>query len=74
MVFLEIVKNRYYSKEFKLQIINRVLASFEFIRSIAIDIGLISKRILDTWLSKFKENGYSVVEKKKGRKKPILNL
>ena len=61
-------KNRYYSKEFKLQTINRVLVNFESVRQVAIDIGLASDEILHNWLSKFKENGYNVVVKKKGRK------
>ena len=61
-------KNRAYSKDFKLQIINRVLINHESINSVAIDIGLASAGILHNWLSKFKENGYNVVEKKKGRK------
>ena len=61
-------KNRVYSKDFKLQTINRILINHESINSVAIDIGLTSSGILDNWLSKFKENGYNVVEKKKGRK------
>ena len=61
-------KNRAYSKEFKLQAINRILINHESINSVALDIGLISAGILHNWLSKFKENGYNVVEKKKGRK------
>ena len=61
-------KNRVYSKEFKLQAINRVLINNESINSVALDIGLISAGILHNWLSKFKENEYNVVEKKKGRK------
>lgn len=61
-------KNRAYSKEFKLQAINRILINHESINSVAIDIGLISAGVLHNWLSKFKENGYNVVEKKKGRK------
>ncbi|WP_338937983.1 IS3 family transposase [Fusobacterium pseudoperiodonticum] len=61
-------KNRTYSKDFKLQIINRILISQESINSVALDIGLVSPGILHNWLSKFKENGYNVVEKKKGRK------
>ena len=65
-------KNRIYSKDFKLQTINRILINHESINSVAIDIGLTSSGILDNWLSKFKENGYNVVEKKKGRKtKPM---
>ena len=61
-------KNRLYSKDFKLQIIDRILVNHESINSVAIDIGLTSSGILDNWLSKFKKNGYNVVEKKKGRK------
>ena len=61
-------KNRVYSKDFKLQTINRVLVNHESPRQVAIDIGLASNGILHNWLSKFKENGYNVIEKKKGRK------
>ena len=50
-------KNRLYSKEFKLQTINRVLVNFESIRQVAIDIGLASDGILHNWLSKFKKTG-----------------
>lgn len=65
-------KSRRYSKEFKLEMINRVLINHEAIHSVAIDIGLSSCGILHNWLSKFKENGYNVVEKKKGRKKKSM--
>ena len=61
-------KNRFYSKDFKLQTINRVLYNNETIKQVAIDIGLSSSGILCNWLSKFIENGYNVVENKKGRK------
>ena len=61
-------KNIVYSKEFKLQTINRILINNESINSVALDIGLISAGILHNQLSKFKENEYNVVEKKKGRK------
>ena len=61
-------KNRVYSKDFKLQIINRILINHESINYVALDIGLVSASILHNWLSKFKENEYNVVEKKKGRK------
>ena len=57
-------KNRIYFKDFKLQIINRILISHESINSVALDIGLVSSGILHNWLSKFKENGYNVIEKK----------
>ena len=58
-------KNRVYSKDFKLQTINRILINHESINFVALDIGLVSPGILHNWLSKFKENGYNVVEKKK---------
>lgn len=60
-------KNRYYSPEFKLNCINRVLVSYESITSVAIDIGLSSKGILANWIRVYKENGYNVIEKKRGR-------
>ena len=47
-------KNRIYSKNFKLQTINRILINHESINSVAIDIGLASNGILHNWLSKFK--------------------
>ena len=61
-------KNRYYSKEFKELIINRVLVNKESIVSVAIDIGLSSEGILINWIKKYKENCYNVIKKKKGRK------
>ena len=61
-------KNRGYSKDLKLEVINRILINHESLNSVAIDIGLAGSTILDNWLSKFKENEHNVVEKKKGRK------
>ena len=58
-------KNRVYSKDFKLQTINRILIDHESINSVAIDIGLTSSGILDNWLSKFKKNGYNCTDPKK---------
>ena len=58
-------KNRFYSKEFKLQVINRIFINHESVNSVAIDIGLASSSILNNWLSKFKENGYNAIVKKK---------
>ena len=55
-------KNRVYSKELKLQTINRIL-----INSVAINIDLTSNGILHNWILKFKENRSNVIEKKKGR-------
>ena len=54
-------KNRVYSKDFKLQTINRILINHESINSIAIDIGLTSSGILDNWLSKLSRKKQGVV-------------
>ena len=48
-----------------MQTINQILINNESVNSVAIDIGLASDGILHNWLSKFKENEYNVVEKKK---------
>lgn len=65
-------KNRYYSKEFKLQTINRVLINQESIKSVAIDIGLSSQGILSNWIKKYKENCYNIIEKVRGSKKSMI--
>ena len=65
-------KNRYYSKEFKEIVINRVLIGKESINSVAIDIGLSSAGILHNWIKKFKENCYNVIESKRGRKSKTM--
>ena len=60
-------KNNYYPPLKKEQIINRVLINNESINSVAIDEGLPSYGMLWNWISKYKENGYNIVERKRGR-------
>lgn len=60
-------KNKSYSSNEKERIINRVLLDNETTFSVAIDEGLSSDGLLFTWISKYKENGYNIVERKKGR-------
>ena len=55
-------KNNYYPPLKKEQIINRVLINNESINSVAIDEGLPSYGMLWNWISKYKENGYNIVE------------
>ena len=57
-------KFTYYEKE---QIINRVLLNNESLLSVAIDEGLSSPGMLANWIKKYKENGYNIVERKRGR-------
>ena len=47
--------------------INRVLINNEPIQTVAIDIGLLSDGMLHNWIKKYKENGYNIVERKRGR-------
>ena len=60
-------KNRYYSPYKKEQIINRVLIGKESRNSVAIDEGLPSSGMLANWIKKYKEMGYNIVERKRGR-------
>lgn len=66
-------KNRYYSPELKLEILNKVLVDGHSIMSTAIEYGLSSDGILFNWISSYKENGYVIVEKKRGRKSTMNN-
>ena len=60
-------KNREYPRYIKEQAINRVLINNESVWSVAIDIGLPSNGMLVNWVKKYKENGYNIVERKRGR-------
>lgn len=40
---------------------------FEPVRFVSIDEGLISDGMLQTWIKNYKENGYNIVERKRGR-------
>ena len=60
-------KNKYYTPYQKEQIINRVLIGNESINSVAIDEKLTSRGMLQNWIKKYKENGYNIVERKRGR-------
>ena len=60
-------KNRIFTKEEKERIINRVLINNESACSVALDEGLLSQGMLQNWIKKYKENGYNIVERKRGR-------
>lgn len=67
---IEIVKHdkkKYYSLEFKEAAIKRALSRKESIISIAIDLGLPREGTLISWINSYKENGYTVIERKRGR-------
>ena len=64
---LRTTKNRKFSLHEKERIINRVILNNESVRSVAIDEGLLSKGMLVNWIKNYKENGYNIVERKRGR-------
>ena len=68
---LRTTKNNYYPPYKKEQIINRVLINKESLLSVAIDEGLSSAGMLQNWIKKYKEMGYNIVERKRGR--PTMN-
>ena len=59
--------NKYYSKFIKQDAIDRVLNNNESIWSVSLDIGLPGDGMLHNWIKKYKENGYNIVERKRGR-------
>ena len=65
-------KNKDYAKYEKQEAINRVLINNEPIWTVALDIGLPSDGLLSAWISKYKENGYNIVEWKRGRCPTIM--
>ena len=60
-------KNRTYPKYFKEEAINRVLINGESKWAVSLDIGLPNFGTLSNWISKYKENDYNIVERKRGR-------
>jgi len=56
-----------YTTQFKEEAIQRVLWNQESYKQVAIELGLSSAAVLRYWVSKYKENGYNVIEKPKGR-------
>ena len=56
-----------WTKEEKLEAINRVLLNHEVERSVALDLGLSSAGMLANWIRDYRKNGYNVIDKPIGR-------
>ena len=60
-------KNKIYTKYEKQEAIDRVLINGEPKWAVALDIGLLSKGMLDNWIKNYRDMGYNIVERKRGR-------
>ena len=60
-------KNRKYTDEEKQDAIIRIVYNNESSCSVAIDMGMATTTTLRNWVKKYKENGYNIVERKRGR-------
>ena len=64
---LRTTSNKKYTSNEKGRIINRVLLNNESLISVAVDEGIASPGMLANWIKNYKDMGYNIVERKRGR-------
>lgn len=67
---IEILRHKYsyYSPEFKLAAVRKALLEPKSLRHISIELGLPGCGTLPRWIKEYFANGYTILEKKKGRR------